>query len=64
MPVGTRIKKQRWRLGFERNGQQVDDFSIPFYSLILTVATASLFWGIRSWYQRDLDAGLTKSFTQ
>ncbi len=56
MPVSTRIKKQRWHLGFERNGQQVNDFSVFFYSLILMFAIASLFWGLRSWYQGQLHA--------
>jgi hypothetical protein len=64
MPVGTRVKKKRWRLSFQRNGQQVNDFNVIFYTLILMVATACLFWGIRSWQQRGSHAGLTESITQ
>jgi hypothetical protein len=64
MPVGTRIKKERWRLSFERNGQRVDDFSIIFYCIILAVATASLLWGIRSWHQRNPYAALPESITR
>jgi hypothetical protein len=36
MPVGTKIKKERWHLSYEGNGNRVDDFSIVFYSLVLT----------------------------
>jgi hypothetical protein len=47
MPVGTYIKKQRWRLSYERDGQKIDDFGIPFYAGFLSVAVACLIWGVK-----------------
>lgn len=47
IPVGTYIKKQRWRLSYELNGQEIDDFSLPFYASFLSVAVASLVWGVK-----------------
>jgi len=47
MPVGTYIKKQRWRHSYERNGHEIDDFSLPFYLAILSAAVALLVWGVK-----------------
>jgi hypothetical protein len=49
MPVGTRITKRRWELGYERNGTWVG-FPIAFYSGVFGVAAACLvaaFWQCR-----------------
>lgn len=45
MPVGTRIHKQRWLMGYERDGQWIN-FPMLFYSIILAAAFACLFWSI------------------
>jgi hypothetical protein len=42
MPVGTSLKKQRWQLGYERDGQWVSDFGIVFYATVLTIAFGCL----------------------
>ena len=47
IPVGTYIKKQRFRLSYERNGQEINDFSLPFYAAILSAAVACLVWGVK-----------------
>jgi hypothetical protein len=44
MPVGTSVKKHRWRLDYERDGQRVDDFGIAFYAMILSIAVGCLVW--------------------
>jgi hypothetical protein len=48
IPVGTYIKKRRWSLSYERNGQKIDDFGTPFYAGFLSFAVACLVWGVRS----------------
>jgi hypothetical protein len=52
MPVGTRIKKQRWRLDYERNGRVVNDFAVGFTALILGIALALIYWSITLWYEQ------------
>jgi hypothetical protein len=47
IPVGTYIKKRRWHLSYERDGQQVDDFGIMFYVASLAMAVGCLVWGVR-----------------
>ena len=47
IPVGAYIKKQRWHLSYERDGQKIDDFSILFYAAILSAAVGSLVWGVK-----------------
>jgi hypothetical protein len=47
IPVGSYIKKRRWHLSYERDGQQVDDFSISFYLASLAMAVGCLVWGVR-----------------
>jgi hypothetical protein len=44
MPVGTSLKKQRWHLDYEKNGQRVDDFGVSFYGMVLGTAVACLAW--------------------
>jgi hypothetical protein len=44
MPVGTAVRKRRWHLSYEKNGRQVDDFGLPFYSVILTIGFGGLIW--------------------
>jgi hypothetical protein len=46
MPVGTSLKKQRWHLAYEKNGQRVDDFGVSFYGMMLGIAVACLAWSI------------------
>jgi hypothetical protein len=47
IPVGTYIKKQRWHLTYECNGQEIDDFSLPVYTGVLFAAVACLIWGVK-----------------
>jgi hypothetical protein len=47
MPVGTYLKKQRWRLSYERNGQEINDFGVPFYLGFLSIAVVCLVWGVK-----------------
>ena len=47
MPIGTTIKKQRWHLSYERDGQKVEDFSIAFYAVTLSAAVGVLVWAVR-----------------
>jgi hypothetical protein len=47
IPVGTYIKKRRWRLSYERNGHEIDDFALPFYAAFLSFGVASLIWGVK-----------------
>jgi len=49
MPVGTYLKKQRWRLDYEKNGQRVDDFGVFFYGTVLGIALACLVWSFLLW---------------
>jgi hypothetical protein len=53
MPVGTHIRKERWHLSYERDGQRVDNFSVLFYAGILTIAVACLSWGIHGWREQS-----------
>lgn len=36
-PIGTRLRKQRWDLSYEENGQPVNDFPLAWYGLWLIV---------------------------
>ena len=52
MPVGTHIRKERWRLGYEQDGNWVN-FPMVFYSVVLGIALACMFWGIlEEWRNR------------
>ena len=43
MPVGTQIKKQRWSLYYQRNGQW-QSFPFVFYSILLSGALCCLLY--------------------
>ena len=49
MPVGTHLKKQRWALSYERNGERLDDFNSLFYVATQCIAIVLAGWGIRTW---------------
>jgi hypothetical protein len=51
MPVGTSLKKRRWHLDYEKNGQRVDDFGVYFYSLVLGVGLGFVTWSVLRWRQ-------------
>jgi len=51
IPVGTKIKKVRWRWSYEENGRQLDDFGWIFYLVVLTMNTACLAWALQLWHQ-------------
>jgi hypothetical protein len=40
--VGTRLRKERWRLDYEENGRSVDDFPIVMYGLWVILDTGLL----------------------
>jgi hypothetical protein len=46
MPVGTSLKKKRWHLDYERDGQRISDFSLSFYAGILAIAFYCLGWSV------------------
>ncbi len=46
MPVGTVLKKKRWHLDYERDGQRTSDFSLPFYLGILAIGFGCLGWSV------------------
>lgn len=48
MPVGTRIKKVRWQLGYERDGAWVG-FPYVFYDVVLGVGLGVVLLGISGW---------------
>jgi hypothetical protein len=49
MPVGTTIKKRKWHLDFERDGENVSDFPAALYVFTLGVAVVLLVYSIRLW---------------
>ena len=49
IPVGVEIRKQRWHLSYEMDGQLIDDFPMYFYAGILSVAVALLCWSFLLW---------------
>lgn len=46
MPVGTYLKKQRWQLFYERNGEKVDDYGLWSPALFVCVAICAFAWSI------------------
>ena len=52
MPVGTHLKKLRWHLNYERNGQQVNDFPVFFYLGFLGIAVVCIGWSFVSAWSR------------
>ena len=55
MPIGTRIRKHRWQVYYERDGRSVKDFPLGFTAAILGIACGCLLWGVLGW--RDRVAG-------
>jgi hypothetical protein len=55
MPVGTVLKKKRWHLDYERNGQRIDDFAYIFYLIVLSGACGCLGWSIVQWRKDRLE---------
>ena len=53
MPVGTTIRKHKWSLDYERDGENVSDFPAALYVLTLGAALALLVWSIRLWRQQQ-----------
>jgi len=49
MPVGTRIRKRRWHLDYERNGSRVDFTEMYFYDLVLACGVGITVWGVVLW---------------
>ena len=45
MPVGTVLKKKRWHLDYERDGQHIS-FNLPVYLGILAIGFAGLAWSV------------------
>ena len=45
MPIGTRIRKQRWHLDYERNGARIVFIEKYFYTPILACALGMVIWG-------------------
>jgi len=56
MPIGTRIRKQRWHVEYERDGRLVNDFSLAFTAAILAIACGCVLWGVLSWRDRSRGA--------
>ncbi|MGB2675763.1 MAG: hypothetical protein WAN12_01595 [Candidatus Acidiferrum sp.] len=56
LPVGTTIKKRKWHLDYERDGEHVSDFPTALYVLTLGAAVAGLVWSIRLWRQQRMAA--------
>jgi hypothetical protein len=52
MPLGTTISKRKWRLDYERDGEQVSDFPTALYGLTLGAGLAGLVWSILLFRQR------------
>lgn len=55
IPVGTYLRKKRWHVDYERDGHRVDDFGLPLYLAVLTVAFGCLVWslGFFGWARRS-----------
>jgi len=54
MPVGTTIRKRKWHLDYERDGQNVSDFPTALYVLTLVAAVAGLVWSVRLWRRQRM----------
>lgn len=46
IPVGSYVRKLRWHLCYGVDGQTINDFSVPFYAVMLSVAVGILVWAI------------------
>jgi hypothetical protein len=51
MPVGTKLKKRRWQLDYERDGERIH-FPIVFYDITLGIGLAALLWSFQLWRSR------------
>jgi hypothetical protein len=56
MSVGTHIVKRRWHVSYEKDGQRINDFSLLFYGLMLSVAAVCLYWGVRLRYANEMQS--------
>jgi hypothetical protein len=54
MPVGTTIRKRKWRVDYRRDDQNVSDFPTALYVLMLCAAIAGLLWSLRLWQQQRM----------
>jgi len=52
MPVGTNLKKKRWRVDYERDGALVDNFSLPVYLVVLAMGFSCLGWSFLQWRRK------------
>ena len=52
MPVGTRIRKERWHLNYERDGR-TEGFPYVFYFVVLTIAASLVAWGLFNFRARN-----------
>jgi hypothetical protein len=52
MPAGTSLKKFKWHLDYERDGQPIDNFPKLFYGSILGIALGCLTWSILLWRKK------------
>ena len=46
MPVGTRIRKQRWQLDYEPDGKRVAFQKEFLYAPVLACALGTVVWGV------------------
>lgn len=60
MPVGTRLKKERWQLSYERDGQQVNDSFPFFYATVIGLRFASIGCSFALWRRQRQMSRLTK----
>lgn len=49
MPIGTKIRKQRWHFAFEMDGKTINDFPILFYAGALGIAVSLFLWSFLQW---------------
>jgi hypothetical protein len=52
MPVGTRIRKERWHLDYERDGRGVG-FPYVVYGVTLTIGVSLVAWGLLNVLRRN-----------
>jgi len=53
MPVGTSLVKDRWQLGYVRDGRWVNDFGIAFYFIVLSIGFTCLAWSFFLWRRQS-----------
>ena len=56
MPVGTKLNKRRWKLGYEQDGTWVNDFGVTFYVIVLAIAFTSLAWSVVLWRRQRVNS--------